>query len=97
MQTVTVIGPNLPRPLSDTGTMHVHAAGCADIKRTYGRHRLEAPPWSIDAETVAQIIEDIYPAEDFCYDPADPAEYSAYRGDVHVFPCVTLPEHKDDR
>jgi len=91
---VIVIGPNLPRPLCDKGTMHVHKEGCADMQRGQLRHAVSADQggWAIDVDSVAEIIEACYPSSDFCYDPTVWAEYEGYRSDVHIAPCVTLPE-----
>lgn len=90
-QKVTVLGPNLPRPLCDKGTLHVHAADCADIKRRYSRV-IERDGWDLEISSVREVIYDIYPPESFDYDGDDASEYSGYRSDVAVFPCVTVPE-----
>jgi hypothetical protein len=86
---ITVMGPNLPRPLCDLGTMHAHAHGCRDLARY--PHGADQGGWTIDAATIRDIVEDIYPPDQFAYDPAS-AEYETYRQDVHVAPCVQLPE-----
>lgn len=87
---VTIYGPNLPRSLSETGTLHVHKLGCADTRKM--AYRAVVDLWTIEADTIADIIEDIYPSDNFDYDSTDASEYAGYRNDVHVFPCVTIPE-----
>lgn len=90
---VSIHGPNLPAHLAAKGTIHVHKDGCQDIRT----HRYPAGPhvggYGLDISSVAEVVEDIYPSSDFDYDPSDPAEYQAYRSDVYVAPCVTVPEH----
>lgn len=98
-QRVNVLGPNLNQAGCALGTMHVHAAGCADIKRSarkYG-YVLGAPErggngWEIDVESMEDIVEHVYPAGDFEYTGPDDENYGSYRGDIHMFPCVTVPE-----
>jgi hypothetical protein len=93
-QRVTIIGPNLPRPLCDKGTFHVHAEGCADIKR-YPQPR--DPDWTIEASSIATVVEDIYSdilAENDIDGPDHPA-WPIYESDVHFAPCVKLPR-KDE-
>ena len=85
---VTVIGPNLPSRLANRGSMHVHKAGCRDIAIEH--YPMENAD-TMEAANVAEIVESIYPASDFCYDPENPAEYAPYRDDIYVAPCVTIP------
>lgn len=89
---VIAIGPNLPNHLAAKGTLHVHAEGCADIARRY-RGLSDQDHFAFEADTLADIVEDIYPSHDFDYDPANPDEYEGYRSDIHFAPCVKLPEH----
>lgn len=91
-QHVKVYGPNLPRELQDRGTLHVHVDGCADTKRGAFRNLSDADEWGFDADSILAIVTNCYPPGDFDYDPADPDEYAVFRSDVHVAPCVTLPE-----
>lgn len=85
---VTILGPNLPSHLSDKGELHVHAAGCGDIARRYPR-RFDTDPhtWSFDADTVDDVVEEIYPPDNFNYDPNDPADRAQYDSDVWFAPC----------
>jgi hypothetical protein len=81
---VTVVGPNLDRRESPNGeALHVHAAGCADIKK---RYRQPVDGWTIDADTKSDVVFDIYPPDQFDYDPE--TEYDIYFSDVKFFPCV---------
>lgn len=94
------VGPNLPSPLCDLGTIHFHAEGCAHLKRgDLGRvHRMEchvtgAQPEELAVEyaTIKEAVLDMYPPDNFLYDP-DTDEYDAYRNDLYFAPCVKLPE-----
>jgi hypothetical protein len=87
MAKVQIWGPNLPRTRHPE-TFHVHAAGCADTKR--GIYRQVPDGWMIDATSVDEIVQDVYPPSDFDYDPTDIGEYEIYSSDVYVFPCVTF-------
>jgi hypothetical protein len=80
---VAIWGPNLP---SSSEAMHVHAPGCADTSR--GVYRQAGRPWTIDADTLRDLVLAVYPPEDFGYD-AD-TEWLDYSGDIRVFPCVAL-------
>ena len=84
---VTIIGPNLPRPECDQGTLHVHAEGCRDIKARRG-YRLVAPHWTIDAASVLDVVGAIYDPSNFEYDLDDPESRSPYETDVHFAPCT---------
>ena len=90
MQEVTIHGPNLPRRLADKGTLHVHKVGCRDLVL----HRYPTGPdqggWKLEASSIADIVEDCYPASDFCYDPTNPEDVAPYRDDIYVAPCVDL-------
>ena len=96
-QSVTVLGPNLSAAGQALGSMHVHATGCADIKRTarkyrYDNVRPDRYGWEIDVNSVEDIVEAVYPAGDFEYTGPSDEYYDTYRNDIHVFPCVTVPE-----
>lgn len=83
---VTTVGPNLRD--QSTGTFHVHAEGCRDLKRAIYRF---AESDTRDFPTRRALVLDAYPPEDFQWDPA--TEYGMYRDDFHFFPCVdALPE-----
>lgn len=94
---VTIYGPNLPRELSQLGTLVAHRTGCADTtKFVYRRLGADQGAWNIEASTIEDIIDAIYgDFEDYPENPQNDPEdaYGAYRNDVHVFPCVDLPEH----
>jgi hypothetical protein len=83
---VAIWGPNL----RTTGeAMHVHKPGCKDTTR--GIYRFAEPPWVIEVGSIRDIVEDIYPPDDFGYDAN--TEWSDYFTDIKVFPCVTeLPD-----
>jgi hypothetical protein len=81
-----VIGPNLMIP--DSPDFHVHAKGCADIARNpaYRGHR----PDEYDVDSLREVVESVYPPDEFDYDPATD-EYDSYLASFQVFACVHLP------
>lgn len=91
--TVAVYGPNLPNRFAEKGTLHVHRVGCTDTKQL-DKVRALPEPWTIEVSTVSEIVFDIYPPDQFGYDPE--TEYEGYRSDVFVAPCVNLPERVAD-
>lgn len=86
---VSIVGPNLDRRESPDGTQqHVHVAGCADLRK---RYRQPVDAWTIDVESKVEVVMEVYPPDQFDYDPA--TELSGYAGDIRFFPCVKdLPE-----
>lgn len=87
---VSVHGPNLPRPLSDKGTFHVHRAGCADTRK--GVYLRSEPPWTAEVDSVQQVVEDIY--SDIIDESG--GSWEDYAHDVVVYPCLSLPETTGD-
>jgi hypothetical protein len=90
---VTIWGPNVP--FADGATLHVHRADCHDLtRRPYAQLRRDRDQGGYDEEHTSKrdIVTGIYPPEDFCYDETNPDELAAYEADVHIFPCVTLPD-----
>jgi hypothetical protein len=82
---VTVHGPNLSAEMQDQGDLHVHAADCQDNRR----YRLyDTQPWTIEVDSLEDIVKDIYPPSDFNYAPAD---WRGYASDIYIAPCVKLP------
>lgn len=83
MTSVVVLGPNLMD--QSNGSFHVHAAGCADIKRSRAYDSPEFDDdkkYPLDMESVEQIADYVYAdIED------DPREYV---NDFYVFPCVVF-------
>jgi hypothetical protein len=91
MTRVVVYGPNIP--FDDGAGFHVHAAGCQHSKRL--PYRMVVPDsdqggYVMEAGSVADVVEDIYPSGDFEYDPSDPDEVESYAADITVFPCTGL-------
>jgi hypothetical protein len=84
---VRIWGPNLPRS-REPATFHVHVDGCPDTKK--GIYRQVPDGWVIDAVDAKDIVTDVYPPEDFDYDPDNKNEYGQYDGDVRIFPCVSF-------
>jgi hypothetical protein len=93
---VHIIGPNLLD--QSKGSFHVHAEGCADMKRSprvydwrggRGEHAgdIKTP---VEVESMQDIVE-------YCYaDQLDEGDYDGWRdldNDFHVLPCVKgLPD-----
>lgn len=80
MTAVTICGPNLRD--QSKGTYHVHAAGCADLKKHARREPAYRDGWTIEAASLAEVSDAVYPPEDFGSEPGE------YAFDFHVFPCV---------
>ena len=87
MQTVTVLGPNLAD--QSHGQVVVHAAGCKDIAKVRGAFGGRPDQDTTEYASKREIVEDIYPPEQFEWDGPDDV---MMWGDVHIYPCVTLPK-----
>lgn len=85
-QTLTIVGPNLPQQAK--ATFHVHAAGCADLKRGWiKRYAIDA--WDMDATCLTDVEADVY---DFAPDENPDYVLGDYQSEFYFAPCVTLPE-----
>lgn len=74
-----------------TGGFDAHKAECKDCKDQRKYDLSES--MTCNADFVAQIVEYIYPHKDFDYRPGIQSEYSQYRGDIRVMPCLGhMPE-----
>lgn len=83
---VTVCGPNLRD--QSKGTFHVHAAGCADLKRGARKDIAYRDGWTIDAETRVDVAEDVYDNGIMQEDETG----ADYLFDFYFFPCcAALP------
>jgi hypothetical protein len=90
MSAVTVCGPNLPD--QSKGDMHVHAAGCADLKR--GQLR-QADKWTVEVDSVQAVVEAIYSDMIAECDPDEPyGTWVDYEADLYFAPCVHLPRYQ---
>jgi hypothetical protein len=88
---VTIVGPNLPGSLQRQGTFHVHAEGCADLKRGPIRPYAEQG-WTIDATSREDVAEEVY-ADMIDEHEGDGTVYATaagYVSDFHFAPCVQL-------
>jgi len=65
-----------------TGDIEVHKPGCRDLKR----NSRGASVWTIDAAELKDIVLDVYPPEDFSYNPE--TEWEEFSGDIKVIDCV---------
>jgi hypothetical protein len=70
------------------GGWHVHAAGCKDItnRRKYSAY-CHSNSWTCEADPET-AFQEVYPPDNFCYDPTNESECAPYRSDVRVFPCA---------
>lgn len=83
-QRVVIVGPNLRD--QSKGTFHVHAEGCADLKRSPNlRH--EDQSMVVEATSLIDVEQYIYgpDAGDFDVEPGTVLD------DFHFAPCVNLP------
>jgi hypothetical protein len=87
-----VHGPNLHNQTQ--GTFHVHAAPCRDNAKEV-RENGSVDPIVLDASSVIDVVDAIYPADQF--EDRD-AHIDAYIADFHFAPCVKdLPTHTDPK
>lgn len=85
MTNVTILGPNLKD--QSKGGVHVHAAGCRDLRSPKYRN---AESWTADFETRRAIVEDVYPPDQFEYWHENDGQ--EYFDDVWFAPCLkSLP------
>lgn len=90
---VTIHGPNLNHGHQLKGTLHVHQADCADNRRYRYCEAESGKGWTIEVTERIEVIEDIYPPEDFMYNPESEADRSAYENDIWFAPCcASLPK-----
>lgn len=94
-QRVVVVGPNLPVEHAKGAMLHVHAEGCADLKRGW------IAPYA-RMERVVYEVASRYDLEAEIYyyaDESDTEEYEYtlgdYQSEFHFAPCVTLPLRSD--
>lgn len=90
MASVVVIGPNLVD--QSTGSFHVHAAGCSDIKRREYSSREFEYDRTHPIEFGSEVEVSEYINSDFI-DDDNPAE--SFLNDIHFFPCVNFEEKKE--
>lgn len=89
---VEIVGPNLPALLERFGSMHVHADGCADLRRgALGQVRKTlrgGHDWQIEVSSVREVVESCYGDQIAESD----GHWEEYVGDLHFAPCTsTLP------
>lgn len=85
---VTICGPNLQD--QSKGQFHIHAAGCADLKRHAHREPEYRHGWTISAasqlDVAAEVYSDIMAEHEGADDGLDKPE--AYVSEFHFFPCT---------
>ena len=77
---VTICGPNLRD--QSKGQFHVHAEGCADLKRGAQREPEYRNGWTIEAANRIEVCDEVYPPEDFECESGD------YVDEFYFFPCT---------
>lgn len=80
---VTICGPNLRD--QSKGDLHVHAADCGDLRRGAIREPAYHDGWTIEAGSYAEVVQEVYPPEDFNYDPE---EAHLYADTLWFAPCT---------
>lgn len=88
---VQIIGPNLPD--QSKGSFHVHATGCADVRRSpdyrspeFMNDRATSYDFASRIDVAEFIYSDIIAEDDEQDGPLD--ESSVYLNDIHFFPCT---------
>jgi hypothetical protein len=85
---VKVFGPNLNSKGQQIATMHAHAAYCRECRTGVKRFGYNPNEHTVEVETVKDIVEMIYPPDNFQYDIDDPIDREPYVSDIHIFPCL---------
>lgn len=83
-QRVVIVGPNLSD--QSKGSFHVHAEGCADLRRNHNL-RYEDHGHVIDATSLCHVAESVYD-NGIMQDDETGLDYLS---DFHIAPCVQLP------
>lgn len=74
---IVICGPNLRD--QSRGSFHVHAAGCADLKRS--KEPAYRDGWEITVASRIEASDEVYPPEEFGGESGDNLH------DLHFFPC----------
>jgi hypothetical protein len=89
-QRVIIVGPNLPGSLQRQGQFHVHAEGCADLKRGAIRPYAEREV-AVEMASQEDVAEYIY--SDIIAESG--GEAIDYLDEFHFAPCVHLPVNQE--
>ena len=82
-RTVTIV--------NNSGEMHVHAAGCADLTKRNSKYAFAASQWNEDVADHRDIVNSIYgPDAGGFYEEAGltEADWEEFDMDIKVYPCV---------
>lgn len=88
-QNISIAGPNLRGPNRRKGTFHIHAYGCADIKRA-----AKSDPMFRDENLLTFVARDRREIAEEIYDNGimeDTETGEDYLFDFYFAPCVKLP------
>lgn len=96
-QRLIVVGPNLPNEAR--ATFHVHAEGCADLRRgwlgrIHARELQHAPAYVVEYPSLVAVVEDVY--QDQLAEQDEPIDPAAWLSEFHFAPCVHLPETSEE-
>ena len=80
VEIITVSGPE----------RHVHAAGCRDLSQR--RYRGLDRGWIIEVETRADVVREVYPPDNFDYDPD---EWEIFADEFTWFGCALLRRYEE--
>jgi hypothetical protein len=88
MQSITIIGPNLPRGANPTGGSFVaHREGCRDAARLMKHPSLRGEyEWIVKAATYEDVAEEIY----HCHIEEESTTLDEAVNDIHFCPCCAL-------
>lgn len=94
---LTIIGPNLPG--ADSGTFHVHAAGCADLKRKAIYRGMRYETNHEEHDTLESLVDSYYCDMMNENEEGSPwATWEAYQDEFRIFPCcnaILAPAHSE--
>lgn len=83
---VAVIGPNLRN--QSKGQFHVHTEFCSHHLPMALSEPEYANPQIFEASSCTEVVDAIYPPDEYERDMGDPIECAAYMRDFYFFPCV---------
>lgn len=84
---LTIIGPNLAD--QSKGSFHVHAAGCADLKRGQYRnlYRGDTGTYHEDHDSIRSVVDSIYGPQSGGFYEESETTWADYVSDFYFAPC----------
>lgn len=69
------------------GTVHVHRAGCADLRQAKFRAMIShGSAWTAQVRSEQDVVLNVYPPEDFDYDAT--TQWQDFADDLRFYPCL---------